>query len=191
MIKLRGNIMKKITMLLIVCIMCLFSLTVNAAANTQDNPINWEISMMPKPTAEEVEAARWSVIVENDIGIYAYDMDSIQYFVDGDKKIYKDIINVKVKTLFTDKNILKKLKSDYIDKLAKKEKVAYCEMDMQFSIKDKTYLVQRMDVYSDKHKLIESKINKTGFVPVPEKSFAEAMYEICSKLVVETESTNK
>lgn len=191
MIKLRGNIMKKITMLLIVCIMCLFSLTVNAAANTQDNPINWEISMMPKPTAEEVEAARWSVIVENDIGIYAYDMDSIQYFVDEDKKIYKDIINVKVKTLFTDKNILKKLKSDYIDKLAKKEKVAYCEMDMQFSIKDKTYLVQRMDVYSDKHKLIESKINKTGFVPVPEKSFAEAMYEICSKLVVKTESKNK
>lgn len=191
MIKLRGNIMKKITMLLIVCIMCLFSLTVNAAANTQDNPINWEISMMPKPTAEEVEAARWSVIVENDIGIYAYDMDSIQYFVDEDKKIYKDIINVKVKTLFTNKNILKKLKSDYIDKLAKKEKVAYCEMDMQFSIKDKTYLVQRMDVYSDKHKLIESKINKTGFVPVPEKSFAEAMYEICSKLVVETESKNK
>lgn len=191
MIKLRGNIMKKTTMLLIVCIMCLFSLTVNAAANTQDNPINWEISMMPKPTAEEVEAARWSVIVENDIGIYAYDMDSIQYFVDEDKKIYKDIINVKVKTLFTDKNILKKLKSDYIDKLAKKEKVAYCEMDMQFSIKDKTYLVQRMDVYSDKHKLIESKINKTGFVPVPEKSFAEAMYEICSKLVVETESKNK
>lgn len=183
--------MKKTTMLLIVCIMCLFSLTVNAAANTQDNPINWEISMMPKPTAEEVEAARWSVIVENDIGIYAYDMDSIQYFVDEDKKIYKDIINVKVKTLFTDKNILKKLKSDYIDKLAKKEKVAYCEMDMQFSIKDKTYLVQRMDVYSDKHKLIESKINKTGFVPVPEKSFAEAMYEICSKLVVETESKNK
>lgn len=191
MIKLRGNIMKKITMLLIVCIMCLFSLTVNAAANTQDNPINWEISMMPKPTAEEVEAARWAVIVENDIGIYAYDMDSIQYFVDEDKKIYKDIINVKVKTLFTDKNILKKLKSDYIDKLAKKEKVAYCKMDMQFSIKDKTYLVQRMDVYSDKHKLIESKINKTGFVPVPEKSFAEAMYEICSKLVVETESKNK
>lgn len=191
MIKLRGNIMKKITMLLIVCMMCLFSLTVNAAANTQDNPINWEISMMPKPTAEEVEAARWSVIVENDIGIYAYDMDSIQYFVDEDKKIYKDIINVKVKTLFTDKNILKKLKSDYIDKLAKKEKIAYCEMDMQFSIKDKTYFVQRMDVYTDKHKLIESKINKTGFVPVPEKSFAEAMYEICSKWSIETEYTNK
>ena len=191
MIKLRGNIMKKITMLLIVCIMCLFSLTVNAAANTQDNPINWEISMMPKPTAEEVAAARWSVIVENDIGIYAYDMDSIQYFMDEDKNIDKNIINVKVKTLFTDKDILKKLKNYYKDKLAKKEKVAYCEMDMQFSIKDKTYLVQRMDVYSDKHKLIESKINKTGFVPVPEKSFAEAMYEICSKLVVETESKNK
>lgn len=191
MIKLRGNIMKKITMLLFVCMMCLFSLTANAVANTQDNPINWEISMMPKPTAEEVEAARWSIIVENDIGIYAYDMDSIQYFVDEDKKIYKDIINVKVKTLFTDKNILKKLKSDYIDKLAKKEKVTYCEMDMQFSIKDKTYFVQRMNVYTDKHKLIESKINKTGFVPVPEKSFAEAMYEICSKWSIETESTNK
>lgn len=155
-----------------------------AAEVSTNNPINWEISMMPKPSAEEVEAARWSVIVENDIGIYAYDMDSIQYFMDEDKSIDKNIINVKVKTLFTDKDILKKLKNDYKDELAKKEKVAYCEMDMQFSIKDKTYLVQRMDVYTDKHRLIESKINKTGFVPVPEKSFAEAMYDICSKLVV-------
>lgn len=27
--------------------------------------------------------------------------------------------------------------------------------------------------------MIEKKANKNGFVPVPEKTFAEAMYEIC------------
>lgn len=184
--------MKKFILILF-CSCLLMHVTTNAYAeeSTEQSSINWEISMMPKPTAEEAEAARWSVIVENDLGIYAYDMTSVQYFVDKDKKVDKNIVNVRVKTLFTDKEILKKLKKDYADKLAKKEKVSYCEMDMQFSIKDKTYLVQRMNVYTDKHKLIESKINKTGFVPIPEKSFAEAMYEVCNKLVLETESINK
>ena len=42
--------MKKIIMLLALCMMCLFSFVVNAEENKADNPMNWEISMMPKPT---------------------------------------------------------------------------------------------------------------------------------------------
>lgn len=162
-----------------------------AAEKSAKDPINWEISMMPEADAEEIENSRWSVIVENDLGVYAYDMASLQFLIDENKKFDKHIVTAKVKTLFTDKDILKKLKSDYKDKLARKEKVSYCEMDMQFNIQDKTYVVKKMDVYTDKNKLIETKINNTAFVPVPEKSFAEAMYEVCSKFVLETESANK
>ena len=59
--------MKKIIMLLALCMMCLFSFVVNAEENKAANPMNWEISMMPKPTEEEIEAARWSIVLENNM----------------------------------------------------------------------------------------------------------------------------
>ena len=68
--------MKKILVMLC-ALVAVFMLNGNAYANDQvakQKAIDWEISMMPKPTAEEVEAARWSVVVENDLGVYAYDM---------------------------------------------------------------------------------------------------------------------
>ena len=51
---------------------------------------------------------------------------------------------------------------------------------------EKTYTVTEMRVFTNKNRIIETKKNKTGFVPVPEKSFAEAMYEICQQFVTET-----
>ena len=65
--------MKKILVMLCTLV-AVFMLNGNAYANDQvakQKAIDWEISMMPKPTAEEVEAARWSVVVENDLGVYA------------------------------------------------------------------------------------------------------------------------
>lgn len=53
----RGNMMKKLIMLLTICMMCLLAVSASAAEkNDEAPPINWEISMMPKPTAEEIEA---------------------------------------------------------------------------------------------------------------------------------------
>ena len=55
--------MKKLIMLLTICMMCLLAVSASAAEkNDEAPPINWEISMMPKPTAEEIEAARWSIV---------------------------------------------------------------------------------------------------------------------------------
>ena len=42
--------MKKIIMLLALCMMCLFSFVVNAEENNADNQMNCEISMKPKHT---------------------------------------------------------------------------------------------------------------------------------------------
>ena len=183
----RGNMMKKLIMLLTICMMCLLAVSASAAEkNDEAPPINWEISMMPKPTAEEIEAARWSIVLENTMGVYAYDMDSLYFPEEKNGVVNKDLVNVVVKTVFTDKELLKKMNKTYAEKLAKKEKVQYCEMLMQFNAADKTYGVKQMDVYGSKGTKIETKINNGELIPVPEKTFAEAMLEICLQAVNNT-----
>lgn len=183
----RGNMMKKLIMLLTICMMCLLAVSASAAEkNDEAPPINWEISMMPKPTAEEIEAARWSIVLENTMGVYAYDMDSLYFPEKKNGVVNKDLVNVVVKTVFTDKELLKKMNKTYAEKLAKKEKVQYCEMLMQFNAVDKTYGVKQMDVYGSKGTKLETKINNGELIPVPEKTFAEAMLEICLQAVNNT-----
>ena len=189
MFKVGGNLMKKIIMLLALCMMFLFSFVVNAEENKAANPMNWEISMMPKPTEEEIEAARWSIVLENNMGVYAYDMDSLHFEEVKNGVVDKNIVNVFVKTVFTDKDLLKKMNKTYAEKLAKKEKVQYCEMLMQFNVVSKTYGVKQMEVYGSKGTKLESKINNGELVPVPEKTFAEAMLEICTQAVKNTDDT--
>ena len=183
----RGNMMKKLIMLLTICMMCLLAVSASAAEkNDEAPPINWEISMMPKPTAEEIEAARWSIVLENTMGVYAYDMDSLYFPEEKNGVVNKDLVNVVVKTVFTDKELLKKMNKTYAEKLAKKEKVQYCEMLMQFNAADKTYGVKQMDVYGSKGTKLETKINNGELIPVPEKTFAEAMLELSLKAVNNT-----
>ena len=183
----RGNMMKKLIMLLTICMMCLLAVSASAAEkNDEAPPINWEISMMPKPTAEEIEAARWSIVLENTLGVYAYDMDSLYFPEEKNGVVNKDLVNVIVKTVFTDKELLKRMNKTYAEKLAKKEKVQYCEMLMQFNVADKTYGVKQMDVYGSKGTKLETKINNGELIPVPEKTFAEAMLEICLQAVNNT-----
>ena len=74
----------------------------------------------------------------------------------------------------------------YAEKLAKKEKTQYCEMLMQFNVADKTYAVKTLDVYSSKGTKLESRQSDAQLVPVPEKTFAEAMLEICVQAVNNT-----
>ena len=183
----RGNMMKKLIMLLTICMMCLLAVSASAAEkNDEAPPINWEISMMPKPTAEEIEAARWSIVLENTMGVYAYDMDSLYFPEEKNGVVNKDLVNIVVKTVFTDKELLKEMNKTYAEKLAKKEKVQYCEMLMQFNAADKTYGVKQMDVYGSKGTKLETKINNGELIPVPEKTFAEAMLEICLQAVNNT-----
>lgn len=93
--------MKKIVFLLMLMVAILVSGTALAdSPKDANNNLNWEISMQPKPTAEEVEAARWSIILENDLGIYAYDMDSLKFAVKNGVAEHNDV-QVLVKTVFT------------------------------------------------------------------------------------------
>ncbi len=184
--------MKKLLMVCSACVCLLAATTVSAAntsssnATTEQKPL-WEISMMPKPSAEQIEAARWSLILENEIGVYAYDMDSLNYAEDTNGKQDKNIVDVEVKTVFTNKDILKSLQKNYATKLEKKEKVSYVKMDMQFNMTDKSYRVAQMNVYTDKDRQIDEKRNEK-FSAIPEKSFGEAMFEICQQYVLNEQS---
>ncbi len=181
--------MKKIVLLLLVSLLLTLQTSVLAARRqveeVPENPMDWSISTKPPMSEEEKEAARWSLILENDLGLYAYDMSTLGYVSDKNGTVDTNLVGATVKTLFTDKKILKKLQEQYASKLKGKEKLQYCLLDMQYNMAEKTYTVTEMRVFTNKNRIIETKKNKTGFVPVPEKSFAEAMYEICQQFVTE------
>lgn len=182
--------MKKIALLLLVSLLLTLQTSVLAARRqveeVPENPMDWSISTKPPMSEEEKEAARWSLILENDLGLYAYDMGTLGFIADKNGTVDTNLVGATVKTLFTEKKMLKSLQAKYADKLKGKEKVQYCLLDMQYNIAEKTYTVTEMRVFTNKNRIIETKKNKTGFVPVPEKSFAEAMYEICQQFVTET-----
>ena len=181
--------MKKIALLLLVSLLLTLQNSVLAARRqveeVPENPMDWSISTSPPMSEEEKEAARWSLILENDLGLYAYDMSTLGYIADKNGTVDTNQVGATVKTLFTDKKMLKKLQEQYASKLKGKEKVQYCLLDMQYNMAEKTYTVTEMRVFTNKNRIIETKKNKTGFVPVPEKSFAEAMYEICQQFVTD------
>ena len=181
--------MKKIALLLLVTLLLTLQTSVLAARRqveeVPENPMDWSISTKPPMSEEEKEAARWSLILENDLGLYAYDMSTLGYVSDKNGTVDTNLVGATVKTLFTDKKILKKLQEQYASKLKGKEKLQYCLLDMQYNMAEKTYTVTEMRVFTNKNRIIETKKNKTGVVPVPEKSFAEAMYEICQQFVTE------
>ena len=181
--------MKKIALLLLVSLLLALQTSVLAARrqveDVPENPMDWSISTNPPMSEEEKEAARWSLILENELGLYAYDMSTLGYISDKNGSVDTNLVGATVKTLFTDKKMLKKLQEQYASKLKGKEKVQYCLLDMQYNMAEKTYTVTEMRVFTNKNRIIETKTNKTGFVPVPEKSFAEAMYEICQQFVTE------
>ena len=185
---------RKISWLLVLCLLIMFPASALAAKkqNTEqisENPMDWHISTSPEMSEKEKEAARWSLILENDLGLYAYDMSTLGYIADKNGTVDTNLVGATVKTLFTDKKIVKKLQEQYTSKLKAKEKVQYCLLDMQYNMPEKTYTVTEMRVFTNKNRIIETKKNKTGFVPVPEKSFAEAMFEICQQFVQESMAT--
>ena len=118
-------------------------------------------------------------------------MDSLTYSQVINGIADKNIISVLTKTVFTDKEILKKLNAKYKEALPKKEKVQYCEIYMTFNLAEKTYAVQGMDVFSNKKTVLEHQAKSLKFVPIPQGSFAEAMLEICQQAVNNDAATQK
>lgn len=76
---------------------------------------------MPNPSTEEREQARWSVLLENEIGIYAYDMSSLELRKESETTPPVEAA-VLTKTLFTNKALLKKSMRNTPDNCGKRRK---------------------------------------------------------------------
>lgn len=165
--------MKKRVMLLVLCCCLLSAISVQAETPSANSPLDWEISVQPKPDEQEVERNRWSGVFANDIGIYAFDQKSL-HLDEADK----NIVHVLTKTIFTDPKIIGSLNEKYKEKLAAEDEVSYSEMQMVFQIKQKTYAVIGTKVFSREGKVLEDRQQTGKFAPVPVKTFAESMYTI-------------
>ncbi|MEG1913886.1 MAG: hypothetical protein RR089_02275 [Acidaminococcaceae bacterium] len=172
--------MKKILLL----VMSLF-LVAQVGVATAGKATNWEISMMPKATAEEQELLKWSFILENDYGVYAYNPSTIAFTKNEDGSKNLELVTAEIKTVFTNTEALKKINAGYAEKLKKGDQTAYCTLQMVFNLQANTYANTAIKVVSGKGKILEERKIQAIFAPIPEQSFAEAMLEIINKYLVE------
>lgn len=147
------------------------------AENIPDNPLDWNVSMMESYKGEKYHP-NWSVIEENQFGIFAYDVNSMTFLVHKKAKD-KNIVEGTVKTVFTNKDILKQLNAKYSLKLQPKEKVANWLLYMRFDIPNNLYTIKKTEYYGSKGNLLDTVVKKGEMQAIPEESFAATMYNIC------------
>lgn len=170
--------MKKQVLLLTLCLLLLAAVPVQAEEPPANSPLDWEISVRPKPSEEELERQRWLQVFSNDIGIFAFDHKSIK--VD---EADSNLVHVLTKTIFTDPKLIDSLHDKYQEKLTAADKVAYSEIWMAFKTRGKTYAVTGIKVVSEQGTVLEERQQTAKFAPVPVKTFADSMYEIVKNYV--------
>jgi hypothetical protein len=154
--------MKQRLLLFALCYFLLAGIPAQAENPNANSPLDWEISVQPKPTEKEIERERWSNVFVNDIGIYLFDHKSL-YIDEADKKL----VHVLTKTIFADPKVIGSLNEKYKEKLTTGDKVSYSEIQMVFQIKKKTYAVTETKVFSEQGTVLEDRQQTAKFAPVP------------------------
>jgi len=153
------------------------------------NPMEWNASMSQdyfwddtkqKRPEDEVKAEpEWALIFENEVGIYAYDQGGFSYGTGADGNTDRNQMQCFVKTLYTGKEIKKKLQEKFRQDLPKGEKIEYSMMVLRYLLKEKQFQIVETRTYTNRDTCIMTKTGGGEYRDVPEGSFAEAMYEIC------------
>lgn len=170
--------MKKQVILMTLCLLLFAGIPVQAEETAKTSPMDWEISVLPKPTQEELERQRWSHVFSNDIGIYTFDNKSLAI-----DEAEQNLVHVLTKTTFADKNIIKSLNEKYKDQLKLGDKVSSSEMEMVFDIKQKMYAVVGTKVWSEQGLSLEENKQTGKFAPITPNTFAATMYDIARNFV--------
>lgn len=153
-----------------------------------ENPLDWNVSMSESYQGDKTHP-NWSIIEENKFGIFAYDMNSMRFLVH--KKVKdKNVVEGTVKTVFSNKDILKQLNSKYALQLQPREKVSHWLLDMRFDLTANMYTIKKTEYYGTKGTLLDTVVKKGEMQPIPEESFAAAMYEICKTWAEENQDIN-
>ena len=137
------------------------------------SPEEWSISATPPVSERQKEAARWTPLLKNDVGMYYYETSSV---VPDDGNKDAAAINLKVSDLKPD--LLVKLNAKY-SYVLDEDYISHMEQRLIVNRADKTFAVAGHKIFSMKGILVEDvTISELKFHPIPEQSVAEAALEI-------------
>lgn len=145
-----------------------------------DKPSEWGISMMPKLSAIQQEAARWSPLLKNDIGTYDYEESSV--VLDEDDS---DIVKINLKIFDLNPDLLVRLNAKYAEKRGSNH-ISHMEQTLAFQRQQGTYATIGRKIYSTDGTIVSEAsiaLENVTFQPIPEGSVAEAAWEKANEVI--------
>ena len=162
----------------------LFSSPVSASKteDTQgvDSPEEWHISVQPEPSRWEKEAARWTPLLKNDTGTYAYEAESVAL----DEK-NADVAEIVLRVSALKPELIVHLNARY-SYVLDEDTISYMEQRLKLNRRDNSFATAGHKYFSRGGIVIEeTRIpeEQLRFHPVPKGSVAEAALEVVNGIL--------
>lgn len=145
-----------------------------------DSPEEWHISVRPEPSRWEKEAARWTPLLKNDTGTYAYEAASVAL---DEKKV--DVAEIVLRVSALKPEILVHLNARY-SYVLDEDTISHMEQRLKLNRRDNSFATAGHKYFSRGGIVIEeTRISEEQlrFHPIPEGSVAEAAMEIVNEIL--------
>ncbi len=164
---------------------CLFLSPIASAGKTEDmggvdSPEDWHISVKPEPSRWEKEAARWTPLLKNDTGTYAYEAASVT--LDGKNA---DLAEIVLRVSALKPEILVHLNARY-SYVLDEDTISHMEQRLKLNRRDNSFATAGHKYFSRGGIVIEeTRISEEQlrFHPIPDGSVVEAALEIVNEIL--------
>ena len=164
---------------------CLFfppTVSAGEAEDTRgvDSPEEWHIGMVPEPSRWEKEAARWTPLLKNDTGTYAYEAASVAF---DEKNV--DVAEIVLRVSALKPDILVRLNARY-SYVLDEDTISHMEQRLKLNRRENSFATAGHKYFSRGGIVIEeTRIpeEQLRFHPIPEGSVAEAALEIVNGIL--------
>ncbi len=172
---------------------CLFLSPIASAGKTEDtrgvdSPEDWHISVQPEPSRWEKEAARWTPLLKNDTGTYAYEASSVAL----DEK-NADVAEIVLRVSALKPEILVHLNARY-SYVLDEDTISHMEQRLKLNRRDNSFAtaghkyLSRGGIVIEETKIPEEQLR---FHSIPEGSVAEAALEIVNEILASRPASKK
>ena len=180
-------------MVFCVLAVCLFLSPIASAGEADDthgvdSPEKWHISVQPEPSRWEKEAARWTPLLKNDTGTYAYEAASVAL---DEKNV--DVAEIVLRVSALKPDILVRLNARY-SYVLDEDTISHMEQRLKLNRKDNSFATAGHKYFSRGGIVIEeTRISEEQlrFHPIPEGSVAEAALEVVNEILASKPASNK
>ena len=145
-----------------------------------DSPEDWHISVQPEPSRWEKEAARWTPLLKNDTGTYAYEAASVAL---DEKKV--DVAEIVLRVSALKPDILVHLNARY-SYVLDEDTISHMEQRLKLNRRDNSFAtaghkyLSRGGIVIEETQIPEEQLR---FHSIPEGSVAEAALEIVNEIL--------